>query len=176
MSEATAAAPLVVVMGVSGSGKSTIGLLVADALGVPFIDGDSLHPIANVTKMAAGNPLTDEDRWPWLALVGEALDDATQTGLVVACSALKRAYRDAILAEAPAAVFLHLSGSREVLSARLEGRSGHFMPISLLDSQLATLEEPGDDEPRVVVNVGAPVETVVAAAVEGIRERSAVLS
>lgn len=176
MSEATAAAPLVVVMGVSGSGKSTIGLLVADALGVPFIDGDSLHPIANVTKMAAGNPLTDEDRWPWLALVGEALADATQTGLVVACSALKRAYRDAILAEAPAAVFLHLSGSREVLSARLEGRSGHFMPISLLDSQLATLEEPGDDEPRVVVNVGAPVETVVAAAVEGIRERSAVLS
>lgn len=176
MSEATAAAPLVVVMGVSGSGKSTIGLLVADALGVPFIDGDSLHPIANVTKMAAGNPLTDEDRWPWLALVGEALADATQTGLVVACSALKRAYRDAILAEAPAAVFLHLSGSREVLSARLEGRSGHFMPISLLDSQLATLEEPGDDEPRVVVNVGAPVEAVVAAAVEGIRERSAVLS
>lgn len=176
MSEATAAAPLVVVMGVSGSGKSTIGLLVADALGVPFIDGDSLHPIANVTKMAAGNPLTDEDRWPWLALVGEALADATQTGLVVACSALKRAYRDAILAEAPAVVFLHLSGSREVLSARLEGRSGHFMPISLLDSQLATLEEPGDDEPRVVVNVGAPVEAVVAAAVEGIRERSAVLS
>jgi len=176
MSEATTAAPLVVVMGVSGSGKSTIGLLVADALGVPFIDGDSLHPIGNVTKMAAGTPLTDEDRWPWLALVGEALADAAETGLVVACSALKRAYRDAILAEAPGAVFLHLSGSREVLSARLEGRSGHFMPISLLDSQLATLEELTDDEPRVVVDVGAAVPTVVERAVDGIRERNPVLS
>lgn len=176
MSDATVAAPLVVVMGVAGSGKSTIGVLVADALGVPFIDGDSLHPIANVTKMAAGTPLTDEDRWPWLARVGEELADASGTGLVVACSALKRVYRAAILVEAPGAVFLHLSGSREVLSARLEGRSGHFMPISLLDSQLATLEQLSDDEPRVVVDVGAPVDTVVARAVGGIREQCNVLS
>lgn len=176
MQETPESAPLVVVMGVSGCGKSTIGVLVADALGVPFVDGDSLHPIANVTKMAAGSPLTDEDRWPWLALVGEALAEAGETGLVVACSALKRVYRDAILAEAPHAIFLHLAGSREVLSARLEGRSGHFMPVSLLDSQLATLEPLQQDEPRVVVDVGAPVATVVERAVDGIRSACAVLS
>ncbi|TAM68327.1 MAG: gluconokinase [Microbacteriaceae bacterium] len=162
-------APLVVAMGVSGAGKSTIGALVADALGVAFVDGDALHPLANVQKMAAGTPLTDDDRWPWLAKVGRALADAEGNGLVVACSALKRAYRDAILAEASTAIFLLLSGSREVLSRRLEGRSGHFMPASLLDSQLATLEPLQSDERSVIVDIDAPVDQVVAAAVAGVR-------
>ncbi|HEY5224649.1 MAG TPA: gluconokinase [Microbacteriaceae bacterium] len=163
--------PLVVVMGVSGAGKSTIGALVADALGVSFVDGDALHPLENVKKMAAGTPLTDDDRWPWLAKVGEALADAGErgSGLVVACSALKRAYRDAIRGEAPGALFLLLSGSRDVLSRRLEGRSGHFMPISLLDSQLASLEPLQLDERSVIVDIDAPVELVVAAAVIGVR-------
>src|SRR5918998_4572401 len=115
MSTTPTEAPIVVVMGVSGSGKSTIGDLVAQPLSVPFIDADSLPPAANVEKMAAGHPLTDEDRWPWLAKVGQVLAAADDTGAVVACSALKRVYRDAILAEAPRALFLHLTGSREVL-------------------------------------------------------------
>ncbi len=157
-------------MGVSGSGKSTIGALVADALGVAFVDGDALHPLANVQKMAAGTPLTDDDRRPWLAKVGRVLADAEGTGLVVACSALKRAYRDAIRAEAPGAIFLLLNGSREVLSGRLEGRTGHFMPPSLLDSQLATLEPLQPDERSVVVDIGASIELVVTAAVAAVRE------
>jgi carbohydrate kinase (thermoresistant glucokinase family) len=163
--------PLVIVMGVSGSGKSTIGALVADDLGVPFVDGDSLHPRANVLKMAAGTPLTDDDRWPWLAAVGGALAQAGAAGegLVVACSALKRAYRDAILAEEPATVFLHLSGSREVLASRMEGRSDHFMPVTLLDSQLATLEPLHDDEPGVAVDIAQDVPHVLAEAIDGIR-------
>jgi carbohydrate kinase (thermoresistant glucokinase family) len=156
-------------MGVSGSGKSTIGALVAAALDVTFVDADSLHPLANVEKMAAGIPLTDDDRWPWLAKVGQALAQVEDTGGVVACSALKRAYRDAIRAEAPRAVFLLLKGSRDVLSRRLEGRSGHFMPVSLLDSQLATLEPLQPDERSVVVDIDASVREVVAAAVAGVR-------
>src|SRR6478752_4721773 len=127
----------IIVMGVSGCGKTTIGDLVARALGVPFLDGDSLHPVENVAKMAAGTPLTDEDRWPWLARVGSELAAAGSGGLVLACSALRRSYRDAIRAQAPDTVFLHLHGSKEVLGSRLEGRTGHFMPAGLLESQLA---------------------------------------
>ena len=164
MSTTPAQAPIVVVMGVSGSGKSTIGELVAEALSVPFIDADSLHPIANVEKMAAGHPLTDEDRWPWLAKVGQVLAAADATGAVVACSALKRVYRD---------VFLHLTGSREVLASRLQHRSGHFMPPTLLDSQLATLEPLADDEPGIVVDVEPDVMTIVSDAVAEVRERLA---
>lgn len=171
-----AVAHLIVVMGVSGSGKSTVGALVATALGLPFVDGDALHPVANVTKMAAGTPLNDEDRGPWLAAVGRELAAAQASGLIVACSALKRVYRDAILAEAPGTVFLHLSGSLQVLAGRIEGRSGHFMPASLLDSQLATLEPLGADEPGVVVDVDAPVEAIVANAVAGIRSLDRVVS
>jgi beta-N-acetylhexosaminidase len=161
-------APAIVVMGVSGCGKTTIGALVAHELGLAFMDGDSLHPVENVAKMAAGTPLTDEDRWPWLATVGHELAAATG-GLVIACSALKRSYRDAIRAKAPGTVFVHLDGGREVLGARLEGRSGHFMPAALLDSQLATLEPLGTDEPGLVVDIAAPVADVVGAAVAGIR-------
>lgn len=140
------AAPLVVVMGVSGSGKSTVGALLAERLGVPFADADDLHPPANVAKMAAGQPLDDDDRAPWLALVGRELAGARSTGIVMACSALRRRYRDLIRDAAPETVFVHLHGSRELLAERMGARTGHFMPTALLDSQLATLEEPGDEE------------------------------
>jgi len=152
----------VVVMGVSGCGKTTIGDLVARELGVPFLDGDSLHPVENVAKMAAGTPLTDEDRWPWLATVGAALAKAGDGGLVLACSALRRSYRDAIRAQAPDTIFLHLHGTKDVLGQRLEGRTGHFMPTTLLDSQLATLEPLQADEAGFVVDIAAPVDEVVA--------------
>ena len=158
----------VVVMGVSGCGKTTIGDLVARELGVPFLDGDSLHPVENVAKMAAGTPLTDEDRWPWLATVGAELAKAGDGGLVLACSALRRSYRDAIREQAPDTVFLHLHGSKEVLGSRLEGRSGHFMPTTLLDSQLATLEPLEADEAGFVVDIAVPVDEVVASSLADI--------
>ena len=154
--------PRIIVMGVSGCGKTTIGDLVARELGVPFLDGDSLHPVENVAKMAAGTPLTDEDRWPWLATVGAALAKAGDGGLVLACSALRRSYRDAIRAQAPDTIFLHLHGTKDVLGQRLEGRTGHFMPTTLLDSQLATLEPLQADEAGFVVDIAAPVDEVVA--------------
>lgn len=149
-------------MGVSGSGKSTVGSRLAEELAVPFLDADDLHPPANVDKMAAGVPLTDDDRWPWLAKVGQALAAASGTGLVVACSALKRSYRDAIRAQAPGTVFVHLTGSRELLSSRLSHREGHFMPASLLDSQLATLQPLEPDEGGVTVDVGGSADDIVA--------------
>jgi beta-N-acetylhexosaminidase len=155
-------------MGVSGCGKTTIGDLVARELGVPFLDGDSLHPVENVAKMAAGTPLTDEDRWPWLATVGTELANAGDGGLVLACSALRRSYRDAIRQQAPDTIFLHLHGSKDVLRARTEGRSGHFMPPALLDSQLATLEPLDAGETGIVVDIAAPVQQVVREALAGL--------
>jgi carbohydrate kinase (thermoresistant glucokinase family) len=132
-----------------------------------------LHPIANVAKMAAGTPLNDDDRWPWLAVVGRTLADASGEGLVVACSALKRVYRDAIRAEVPEVIFLHLDGSHAVLSGRLEGRTDHFMPTSLLDSQLSTLERLEPDENGVVVDIDAPVSQVVSTAADAVVARAA---
>lgn len=173
MSAATPApAPLVVVMGVSGSGKTTIGTLVAHELGVEFIDGDSLHPIENVEKMASGTPLDDDDRAPWLEIVGRTLHEHGErgNGLVVACSALKRMYRDQIRSQSPAALFLHLSGSLEVLTRRIEGRSGHFMPAALLQSQIDTLEPLTADEDGYVLDIDQPVAQMVREAVEHLGE------
>ncbi len=159
----------VVVMGVSGAGKSTIGALVADALNYPFLDADSLHPLENIRKMADGIPLDDEDRWPWLDLVGHELATTKAAGIVVACSALKRRYRDAIRAQAPDTIFLHLDGTLEVLSARLEGRSGHFMPTKLLASQLEALEPMEGDEAAVVVDIAGSMNEILEQAIAGIR-------
>jgi len=167
--ESTAAVTRVIVMGVSGSGKSTIGALVADAMDIPFLDGDSLHPMSNISKMAAGTPLTDEDRWPWLEIVGDELAGTTAAGIVIACSALKRSYRDVIRAKAPDTIFLHLDGSLEVLSSRLEGRSGHFMPPALLQSQLSALEPLGADERAVVIDIAQGITEILEQAVSGIR-------
>ncbi|PJJ62154.1 gluconokinase [Compostimonas suwonensis] len=168
--EASHRPPLVIVMGVSGSGKSTVGEGLAAAIGVPFADADDLHPAANVAKMSAGVPLDDADRWPWLARVGEELEraDAAATGLVIACSALKRSYRDAIRAEAPSTFFLQLDGSPELLAARIGARAGHFMPPALLASQLATLEPLADDEAGATISIDDDPAGVVRSAVAAI--------
>ena len=149
----------VVVMGVSGSGKTTVGAALADALGLRFVDGDALHPAANVAKMAAGIPLDDADRAPWLDAVGAVLAAGP---VVVACSALKRVYRDRLRAAAPDLDLVFLDGSRELLASRMAARPGHFMPASLLDSQLATLEPPTADEHPVTVDVAPAVSEIVA--------------
>ena len=157
----------IVVMGVSGCGKSSVGIALAEALGARFIDGDDLHPEANKAKMSAGIPLGDEDRWPWLELVSKALAEAApegSTGTVIACSALKRSYRERILAGAPNTFFIHLDGSREILEQRLGNRTGHFMPSTLLDSQLATLEPLGSDEPGAVIDIAQPISQIIALA------------
>lgn len=151
----------IVLMGVSGSGKTTVGERLAQASGRIFIDGDALHPLANKEKMARGIPLTDEDRWPWLHVVGERL--AVGDGPIVACSALRRAYRDVLRESAPGAFFALLSGSHELLAARVAARHHEYMPASLLDSQLATLEPLGPDENGAVFDTAKPVDDVVAA-------------
>jgi gluconokinase len=149
-----------VVMGVSGCGKSRIGAEFAQAENLPFTDGDSLHPAANIAKMSRGEPLDDTDRAPWLDRVGQVL----QAPGVVACSALKRIYRDRIRAQAGApVVFLYLRGQRDTLLQRMAARPGHFMPVSLLDSQLATLEEPGADEAHRVADIEHTPAAIVAA-------------
>ncbi|WP_376871390.1 gluconokinase [Albirhodobacter sp. R86504] len=158
-------------MGVSGCGKSTIAELLAARIGGVFVDGDALHPQANIDKMARGEPLDDADRLPWLRRVGGvfrrgAAEDAAELSApcVIACSALKRRYRDLIAAEAGGRVeFLYLQGSRDVLLRRMAQRTRHFMPLSLLDSQLASLEEPAPDETAVTLSVDLTPEQIVAA-------------
>ena len=156
----------IIVMGVSGSGKSTIGALLAERLGWPFADADGFHPAGNVAKMAAGTPLTDEDCWPWLDAIAAHIGAARQAGrpVVVACSALRRAYRDRLRAGHGDLIFLHLSGAPEVIAARQAARQGHFMPPSLMASQFATLEDTGDEADAVAVSVAAEPQAVVDAA------------
>ena len=144
----------IVVMGVSGSGKSTVGSALAQRLRVPFVDADDLHPSANIAKMTAGEALDDDDRYPWLEEVGRWLA-AHRDGGVVACSALKRKYRDQLRSHCPGVEFLYLSGSPDLIGRRLAARTGHFMPGALLQSQFDALEPPGPDERRVVVNLSA---------------------
>ena len=159
--------PLVVVMGVAGSGKTTIAGGLAEQLGVPFVEGDSLHPAANVRKMAAGIPLTDDDRWPWLEAIGDRIEveHATGHGVVVSCSALKRAYRDCLRKKVHAEVlFILLDGPRQLIGERMKKRKGHFMPAALLDSQLSTLERPADDEHAVILDISHTIPALLAEA------------
>ena len=151
----------IVVMGVSGSGKSTVGAALARHLGVPFADADDLPPAANIEKMSAGEPLTDEDRWPWLDIVGEWLA-AHADGGVMSCSALRRAYRDRLRSWAPGLRFVHLDGEASLIAMRQSAREGHFMPPSLQASQQRALEALDPDEPGVRVDVEATVEALVA--------------
>ncbi|WP_051732706.1 gluconokinase [Kitasatospora phosalacinea] len=159
--------PVVVVMGVSGVGKTTVARLLADRLGLPYAEADDFHPAANIAKMSAGTPLDDHDRQPWLRALGGWLGEraAAGSGGVVTCSALKRRYRDVLRAACPDAFFLHLSGSHDLVGDRLAHRTGHFMPPSLLDSQYATLEPLQADERGTVLDVGAEPETLVTRAV-----------
>jgi gluconokinase len=165
------ASPLfVVVMGVSGSGKTTLGRGIAERLHWRFQEGDELHPAANVEKMSRGEPLTDDDRWPWLDAIGDWLDARTREGesAVLTCSALRRAYRDRLRAGRPGVRFCHVVASAETLGARLEHRRGHYMPASLLPSQLATLEPLDDDERGVQVAAEGEPAVVLAEALRAL--------
>jgi gluconokinase len=151
----------VVIMGVAGCGKSSVGEGLSARLGVPYRDGDDLHTPEAVGKMRAGIPLTDDDRWPWLDRVAGVL--AGEAPVIVGCSALRRVYRDRIRAGAGWPVtFVHLAGSREVIAGRMAARTGHYMPPSLLDSQFATLEAPGSEE-AITVDIALPLTAVVEA-------------
>lgn len=157
----------IVVMGVSGSGKSSVGERLAVRFGLPFVEGDGLHPAANVEKMSKGVPLTDEDRMPWLDTVGSKISEALARGggIVVSCSALKRKYRDRLRASAGGRLsFVYLEGSQALLTERLGIRRGHFMPAALLDSQLKTLEVPTGEPGVITVNIGGTIDDIVDAA------------
>lgn len=149
-----------VVMGVTSCGKSSVGEGLASRLGASFAEGDALHPAANIAKMSAGIPLNDEDRWPWLEQVGKSLSGPD--GKIASCSALKRSYRAYIASAAGRPVrFIFLAGDRTLLQQRIANRKNHFMPPSLLESQLNTLEPPADDEPALRLSIANPVETLV---------------
>ena len=155
--------PIVIVMGVSGSGKTTVAVMLAGALGVDFLEGDDLHPRSNVEKMKSGTPLTDADRLPWLQAIARQIDDWRSQGKsgVVTCSALKRAYRHILIGERLEVRLVYLRGSYELIHQRMAARHEHFMPVGLLQSQFATLEEPGADERPIVVDVaGSPPDIV----------------
>jgi gluconokinase/shikimate kinase len=159
---------VLILMGVSGCGKSTVAAILASRLGWPFEEGDALHPQANIEKMAAGRPLTDADRLPWLAKVADWVDErigAGENGLIT-CSALKRSYRDLINRRGSDLMFVFLAGSKETIAARLAARHGHFMRASLLDSQFADLEEPAADEPAIRVDIGPPAADIAERIIE----------
>ena len=164
--------PLVVVlMGVSGCGKSTVGKGLSQALGWPFRDADSFHPPANIEKMSRGVPLQDADRWPWLSAIAEWIDARCAAGAsgIVSCSALKRAYREHIIAGRPGVRLVYLKGDMALIASRLAARKGHFMPPALLQSQFEALEEPLPGEHPLVVNIAAPPDAIVAEIIAGLR-------
>jgi gluconokinase len=161
---------IVVVMGVTGAGKTTVGRLLARALGCEFLDADDYHPAANVAKMRAGEPLTDEDRAPWLARLNELLQARAAGSAVLACSALKQRYRDRLLAGVPEGRLVYLRGTKALIAARLEARRGHYMDPALLDSQFAALEEPAD---AIVADIGATPEVIAARVAVACRTRGA---
>ena len=155
---------IAVVMGVAGAGKTTVGERLAKRLGWEFIEGDRLHPPENVAKMQSGHPLTDADRAPWLAAIAREIDSrrAARVPAVVACSALKRAYRRMVVGDRPCVRLVYLDGTRELIAERLARRRGHFMPPQLLASQFAALEPPGPDEHPIVVAIDRPLDQIVA--------------
>ncbi|MET8245311.1 gluconokinase [Streptomyces sp. NPDC005202] len=155
---------VVVVMGVAGTGKTTIGPMLAARLGFPYAEGDDFHPQSNIAKMSAGKPLDDEDRWPWLDAIGAWAHGREGLGGVVSSSALKRSYRDRLRAAAPGVVFVHLTGDRQLIQDRMAHRQGHFMPTALLDSQFATLQPLEADERGVAVDVSGSPEDITARA------------
>lgn len=157
-----------IIMGVSGCGKSSFGAALSAKLGFPYVDGDDLHSPQAVEKMRAGIPLTDEDRWPWLDKVGKVLGE--QAPVIVGCSALKRVYRDRIRAAAGHSVlFIHLAGDRDVIAKRMGARQGHYMPTSLLDSQFAALEPPGQDE-AITIDIDQPLDRMIRQALPQIKD------
>ncbi|HET6708883.1 gluconokinase [Amycolatopsis sp.] len=162
---------VIVAMGVSGSGKTTIGTALAEALGVEYAEADTFHPKANIDKMTAGTPLTDEDRAPWLAAIADWIRAHQDTGGVVTSSALKRRYRD-VLRGGGDVWFAHLHGDREILAERMQSRSGHFMPVSLLDSQLADLQPLQPDEPGSIFDIRRTPAEITEAALTAFRERA----
>lgn len=157
------APPVIVVMGVAGTGKTTVGALLAGRLGWRYAEADDFHPAVNVAKMAAGEPLTDEDRGPWLAAIGRWIDDRAAEGApgVVSCSGLRRVYRDQLREGRPQVRLVFLEGSRELITRRLAARHGHFMRVEMLDSQFAALEPPQQDEPVTQVSIDATPEQIV---------------
>lgn len=162
----------IVVMGVSGCGKTSVAEGLAATLSAAFVEGDSLHPAANVEKMSRGIPLDDDDRWPWLDTIGRAMAETLQDGksVVVSCSALKAIYRNRLRqATGGSLAFVFLKGSRKLLMTRMAARHNHFMPVSLLDSQLATLEDPSAEPGVVTVDIDASIEGIVAAALDGLK-------
>jgi carbohydrate kinase (thermoresistant glucokinase family) len=162
---------VIVVMGVSGSGKTTVAKGLAAAEGWTILEGDSFHPPANVAKMASGIPLTDEDRWPWLRAIAAAIDAFRARGesAVVACSALRRVYRDILIGDRPDVRLVYLRGSQALIAERMKARKGHFMPPALLDSQFRTLEEPGPGENPITVEVGGTPDDIVRAIMERLK-------
>ncbi|THA56653.1 gluconokinase [Streptomyces sp. A1136] len=175
MGQGAGTGQVIVVMGVAGSGKTSVGRLLADALGVPYAEGDTFHPAANVAKIAGGTLLDDSDRWPWLDAVGAWIGGraAGAGGGVVSASALKRVYRDRLRAADPGVVFVHLTGERSLIEKRLTRRTGHFMPAALLESQLDALEPLQDDEAGVVVDIAGPPEQVARRALTALRAPAA---
>ena len=164
---------IAIVMGVSGSGKTTVAVLLAAALGCQFQEGDDLHPAANVKKMHGGTPLTDADRWPWLQRIAEEIDGWRTRGEsgVMTCSALKRTYRDIIVGNRPDVTLVYLKGSHDLIHRRMAARHGHFMPVALLDSHFATLQEPTPDEHPIVVDVGGRPAEIVEEIVHQLEQR-----